>query len=471
MKIEQIYTGCLAEAAYYIESDGEVAVIDPLRETAPYLERAAADDARIKYILETHFHADFVSGHVDLATKTGAAIVFGPTAKADFRIHVATDGELLQLGKVQIKVLHTPGHTMESVSYLLIDEMGNPHALFSGDTLFINEVGRPDLAVSSATSREDLAGYLYDSLRSKIIPLPDDVILYPGHGAGSACGKNIGKELVDSLGHQKRTNYALRPELTRAQFIDEVLHGILPPPQYFPKNAMLNKSGYGSFDAVLAKGTVALNLAQFEAMLGKKALVLDTRSMDEFAAGHIPGALYIGIGGDFAPWVGIMIEDLQQPIVLIAPAGKEEEIVTRLARVGYDNCLGYLIDGFETWQGAGNEIAFVNRIAPEKLDDLRGQGKVLDLRRFVEYNEGHWDCALNYPLDYLMQSFQDLDPEQTYYVHCKGGYRSMIGASVLKARGFYHVMDIAGGWDAISKTLPAPASDNLASGHQAQENN
>jgi hydroxyacylglutathione hydrolase len=451
MKIEQIYTGCLAEAAYYIESDGEAAIIDPLRETAPYIERAEADGAQIKYILETHFHADFVSGHVDLAAKTGAQIVYGPTAKAQFAFHEATDGEILPLGKLKIKVLHTPGHTMESASYLLLDELGNPHALFSGDTLFINEVGRPDLAVSAATSREDLAGLLYDSLHTKIMTLPDEVILFPGHGAGSACGKNIGSELVDSLGHQKRINYALRPGLTRQQFVEEVLHGILPPPQYFPKNAQLNKSGYASFESVLARGTMALSLTQFQGHIAQQALVLDTRSQDEFAAGHVPGSIFIGIGGDFAPWVGIVIEDLKQPIVFIAPEGKEEEVVTRLARVGYDNCVGYLHGGFETWQAGGQPVAQVKRIAAESLLDHSGRSTVLDLRRFAEYNGGHWDGAVNQPLDYLLSDAKTLDPQAAYLVHCKGGYRSMIGASILMARGFADITDVAGGWDAISK--------------------
>ncbi|MBL0019646.1 MAG: MBL fold metallo-hydrolase [Bacteroidetes bacterium] len=461
MKIEQIYTGCLAEAAYYIESDGEAAIIDPLRETAPYIDRANEDDAKIKYILETHFHADFVSGHVDLAALTGAEIVYGPTAKANFPIHLATDGEILKLGKISIKVLHTPGHTMESTCFLLMDEAGNPHALFSGDTLFINEVGRPDLAVSKDTSREDLAGFLFDSLQNKILPLPDDVIVYPGHGAGSACGKNIGKELVDSLGHQKRTNYALRPELTKQQFIDEVLNGILPPPQYFPKNAQLNKSGYGSFESVLANGSKPLHLAEFEQAMDKGALVIDTRNKDAFAEGHIPGSIFIGIEGDFAPWVGIVIENLQQPIVLVAEPSRVEEIVTRLARVGYDNCLGYLEGGFDAWRSGGMEIASVNRIPASGLENALQQHPkpVLDLRRFAEFNGGHLGMALNHPLDYLLKSMLTLDKSQGYYVHCKSGYRSMIGASILMASGFHGITDIAGGWDALEKTALVPKAD------------
>ncbi len=453
MKIEQIYTGCLAEAAYYIESDGEAAIIDPLRETAPYTERADSDGAKIKYILETHFHADFVSGHVDLAKKTGATIVYGPTAKANFDFHEATDGEILQLGKVKIKVLHTPGHTMESASFLLLDENDQPHALFSGDTLFINEVGRPDLAVSTETSREDLAGYLYSSLREKIIPLPDHVIVYPGHGAGSACGKNIGKESSDTLGRQKETNYALRPELTKEQFVDEVLNGILPPPQYFPKNAMLNKSGYVSFDEVLEQGTKGLELAAFQSKMANGALVLDTRDKGEFAKGHIPGSMFIGIDGSFAPWVGIMIEDLKREIILVADEGREEEVVTRLSRVGYDNAQGFLIGGFEAWKAAGNKVAMVKQVAPSDLSEMKDL-PIIDLRRFSEFNGGHLEGALNYPLDFIYENLGKLDKSQAYLVHCKGGYRSMVGASVMMAAGFENVSDIMGGWDAISKTDP-----------------
>ncbi|MFN8395486.1 MAG: MBL fold metallo-hydrolase [Bacteroidia bacterium] len=457
MKIEQIYTGCLAEAAYYIESEGEAAIIDPLRETAPYTDRAAEDGAVIKYILETHFHADFVSGHVDLAAKTGAQIVYGPSAKANFPIHEAKDGEFLQLGKVKIQVLHTPGHTMESACFLLYDETGAAHALFSGDTLFINEVGRPDLAVTRDISREDLAGYLYDSLHNKILTLPDDVIVYPGHGAGSACGKNIGKELVDSLGHQKRTNYALRPELSREAFVNEVLNGILPPPQYFPKNAMMNKAGVAGFDEILARGTSPLHLAQFEQAMAAGAIVLDTRRKEDFVQGHVPGSIFIGIDGDFAPWVGIVIEDLQQPIVLVADADRVHEVVTRMARVGYDNCLGYLEGGFETWKGAGMEVAFVHQISAA---DFVAQGSkhpkpVLDMRRFAEYNTGHLSDAVNQPLDYLLGALRDLNKEGGYYVHCKGGYRSMIGASILLANGFHGIVDVDGGWDAISKAMVA----------------
>ncbi|MFM2376721.1 MAG: hypothetical protein RLZZ165_1818 [Bacteroidota bacterium] len=453
MRIEQIYTGCLAEAAYYIESAGEAAIVDPMRECEPYLERAARDGSQIKFVLETHFHADFVSGHLDLAAATGAEIVYGPTARPDFPIHLAKDGEYLRLGDCLIQVLHTPGHTMESVVYLLYDESGNPHALFTGDTLFIGDVGRPDLAVSSELTKEDLAGYLYDSIQNKIMPLGDDLIIYPGHGAGSACGKNIGKELVDSLGHQKRMNYALRPGISKAEFIQEVLGGILPPPQYFPKNAMLNKSGYAPFENVLSRGMQELHLAEFEQWMSDGALVLDTRHKDAFAEGHIPGSIFIGIDGDFAPWVGTVIEQLQQPIVFVSDTGREKEVVTRLGRVGYDNCQGYLRGGFQTWASAGLPVKCVRRVTVSDFASSKVMNKkqVLDLRRMAEYKASHLGDAWNFPLDYLPKSLASLDKSQGYYLYCKGGYRSMIGASVLMANGFEDIVDIAGGWDAISR--------------------
>lgn len=450
MKIEQIYTGCLAEAAYYIESDGEAAIIDPLREPEPYLARAESDNAQIKYILETHFHADFVSGHLDLAAQTGAEIVYGPTATASFPIHEAKDGEFLHLGKVKIQVLHTPGHTMESASFLLYNEEGQPYALFSGDTVFINEVGRPDLAVPSDKTREELAGLLFDSIQNKILPLPDEVIIYPGHGAGSACGKNIGKETMDTLGRQRQTNYALREGLSREQFIDELLNGILPPPQYFPKNALLNKRGYDSFDKVLQQGMQALDASAFKAKVDSGALVLDTRKKDAFAAAHIPGSIFIGIDGDFAPWVGIIIEDLGQEIVIVADAGREEEVVTRLSRVGYDNAQGFLRGGIEAWKAAQLPVASVERAKPEELSQA-SQGEVLDLRKFSEFNAGHLAIAQNFPLDYIHQGLDQLDKDSHYFLHCKSGYRSLIGASVMLAKGFRNITDVEGGFDAISK--------------------
>lgn len=459
MKIEQIYTGCLAEAAYYIESEGEAVIIDPLRETEPYLRRAEADGAKIKYILETHFHADFVSGHLDLASKTGAEIVYGPTAKPHFPIHLATDGEFLHFGKLKIQVLHTPGHTPESSSFLLFDEQGQPHAVFTGDTLFINEVGRPDLAVKSDLSKEDLAGMLFTSLRTKIMTLPDHLIVYPGHGAGSACGKNIGKERQDTIGNQKRTNYALRANMTVEEFMKEVCTGILPPPQYFPKNAAMNQRGYTQFDDVLAKGTTALDGETFKALAQHEAaLVLDTRSTEEFAAGHIPGSISIGVDGNFAPWVGTLITDLNQPILLVAPEGREDEVVTRLARVGYDNTLGYLKGGMAQWLGEVDTVASIS--AAEFAKRFQQMPLLaLDLRKPGEYAAQHVEGIQNFPLDYLNEKMEELDSDQTYYLHCQGGYRSMIAASILKARGFQNLVDVRGGFQALSETdLPMSAA-------------
>ena len=459
MKIEQIYTGCLAQGAYYIESDGEAAIIDPLRETQPYVERAAQYGATIKYIFETHFHADFVSGHLDLAEKTGARIVYGPGAETAYEKYEAKDGERFQLGKISFEVLHTPGHTLESSVYLLRDENDRPHAIFSGDTLFIGDVGRPDLAQGGTLTKEDLAGMLFDSLRSKIMPLPDDVIVYPAHGAGSACGKNMSNETTDTLGNQKATNYALRADMTRAEFIAEVTEGILPPPQYFSKNALLNKQGPGEFAEVMRTGAVALDPEAFERVVNHEgALVLDTRHQDVFAAGFIPNSIFIGIKGSFAPWVGTLITDLHQPIVFLAEPGKEEEVVTRLARVGYDNTLGYLEGGIEAWKAAGKEVDTIGGIEArpllEKMDtdpDLH----VIDARKPTEYENGHVEKTVNLPLDYLSARMNALDRNETYYVHCQSGYRSMIFASILKARGFENVIDVKGGYKALSAALTA----------------
>ncbi|QTN39225.1 MBL fold metallo-hydrolase [Cryomorphaceae bacterium] len=455
MKIEQIYTGCLAQGAYYIESNGEVAIIDPLRETQPYLDKAQAEGGKIKYIFETHFHADFVSGHVDLAKKTGATIVYGPGAQTAYDIHAAQDGEEFTVGAVRIKTLHTPGHTPESTTWLLIDEEGGNHAIFSGDTLFIGDVGRPDLAVKSDLTERDLAGMLFDSLRNKIMPLEDEVIVYPAHGAGSACGKNMSKETHDLLGNQKKVNYALRADMTKEEFIDELLDGILPPPQYFPKNVQMNKEGYASIDTVLEKGVVPLNVETFEALANHEgALVLDVRGPQDFAQGHIPNSIFIGINGSFAGWVGTLITDLQQPIIIVAPEGREEETVTRLARVGYDNTLGYLDGGFAAWKAAGKETDTVESIpATEfasrwKADTI----KVLDVRKPGEFEAEHIDKAYNRPLDYINDFMDEFDSEEKYYIHCAGGYRSMIYASILKARGFHELVDVQGGFKAIAET-------------------
>lgn len=464
MKVEQIYTGCLAEAAYYIESEGEAVIIDPLRETKPYLEKLAENGAQLKYIFETHFHADFVSGHIDLAQKTGATIVYGPTAKTTFDIHQAKDGEVLTLGKVNFKVLHTPGHTPESTTYLLKDESGQDYAIFTGDTLFIGDVGRPDLAQKSGTvTQEDLAAQLYDSLREKIIPLADEVIVYPGHGAGSACGKNISKETWDTLGRQKQSNYALRADMSKVDFIREVTAGLTPPPQYFAKNAKMNKSGYDSIDEVLERGATPFSPDQLEMIVeAEGALVLDVRHEQIFKEGFIPNSIFIGIDGSFAPWVGALIPDLQQPIVLVTPEGREEEVVTRLARVGYDNTLGYLEGGIEAWKAAGKELDTIESIDIAELIERMDAGQVehlIDVRKPTEFISQHALIAENIPLDYINNNMHKLNPGKTYYLYCGGGYRSMIFASILRARGFANLIDIKGGWNALKAQDKIAKSD------------
>ncbi|HFA47847.1 MAG TPA: MBL fold metallo-hydrolase [Bacteroidetes bacterium] len=454
MKVEQIYTGCLAEAAYYIESEGEAVIIDPLRETQPYLEKLEKEGAKLKYIFETHFHADFVSGHIDLAKKTGATIVYGPNAETNYDIYSAKDGEELKVGKVAFKILHTPGHTMESTTYLLKDENGKDYAIFSGDTLFLGDVGRPDLAIKQGKiTKEDLAGFLFDSLRKKIMPLDDNIIVYPAHGAGSACGKNLSSDTWGYLGDQKKTNYALRADMTREEFIQEVTAGLTPPPQYFGKNAMMNKSGYNSFDEVLQTGNVALTPERFEELVEtEEALMLDTRSEEEFAKAHIPNSIFIGIDGTFAPWVGALITDINQPIVLVAPEGREEEVVTRLARVGYDNTLGYLEGGMAAWKAAGKETDSTEQITADSLAEKMENGldgTVIDVRKPTEYLAQHVVGATNFPLDYINKNMDRLDKNETYYLHCLGGFRSLITASILQARGYRNLIDIKNGWHDI----------------------
>jgi glyoxylase-like metal-dependent hydrolase (beta-lactamase superfamily II)/rhodanese-related sulfurtransferase len=455
MKIEQIYTGCLAEAAYYIESNGEAAIIDPLREVESYLKKAQKDGAVIKYIFETHFHADFVSGHIDLAEKSGATIVYGPTAKTSFPAHIAADGEEFRIGELTIQTLHTPGHTPESTTYLLKDKTGKPYCIFSGDTLFIGDVGRPDLAQQGDLTMEDMAGTLYDSLHSKILNLPDEVLVYPAHGAGSACGKNMSKETFDTLGHQKEVNYALKAA-SREQFIKEVTDGILPPPQYFAKNASMNKHGYESVDQVFEKGLNPLSAEAFEALANQTgALLLDTRDPQVFAKGFIPSSVNIGLNGQFAPWVGALITDLRQPLLLIVEEGKEEEALTRLARVGYDNTIGYLQGGIGTWTAAGKDIDTITSISAEAFENILTQQPdihVLDVRKPGEYEAEHLESTLTRPLDYINEWTSEIHPDETYYIHCAGGYRSMIAASILKARGIDQVIDIAGGYGAIKQT-------------------
>jgi glyoxylase-like metal-dependent hydrolase (beta-lactamase superfamily II)/rhodanese-related sulfurtransferase len=455
MKIEQLYTGCLAQGAYYIESDGEVAIIDPLREIQQYIDKAETNNAKIKYILETHFHADFVSGHVDLAKKTGATIVFGPSATTEYDIHSAKDGEELKVGKVTLKVLHTPGHTLESVTYLLRDENGKDHAIFSGDTLFLGDVGRPDLAIKSDLTKEDLAVMLFDSLRNKIMPLADGVIVYPAHGAGSACGKNLSKETVGVLGEQKRTNYALRADMTKAEFVKEVLDGIAPPPQYFAKNAMMNKMGYDAFETVLKTGDTPLSPENFEALANhKSALVLDVRPQADFIKSHIPNSIFIGLNGAFAPWVGALITDIKQPIILVVPEGQSEETVTRLSRVGYDNTLGYLEGGMGAWIAAGKDIETLESISAETFENKVKSGRVniLDVRKDGEYTSSHLENAQHFALDFINENMSEISKDKTYHIHCAGGYRSVIAASILKSRGFNNLVDVAGGFGAIKNT-------------------
>ncbi|HAS46433.1 MAG TPA: MBL fold metallo-hydrolase [Microscillaceae bacterium] len=454
MRIEQIYTNCLAEAAYYIESNGVAAIIDPLRETDPYIEKIEANGVKLKYIFETHFHADFVSGHLDLANKTGATIVYGPNAETNYEIHLAKDEEVFELGDVKIKVLHTPGHTMESTTFLLIDEKGENHALFTGDTLFIGDVGRPDLAVKSDLSKEDLAGYLFDSLRNKIMPLEDSVIVYPAHGAGSACGKNMSDETYDSLGNQKKTNYALRADMTKEEFIKEVTDGIMPPPQYFPKNAMLNKQGYEQVDEVLSRGMTALSVEDFEAKAKEGIIILDTRHEQTFNQGFVPGSMNIGLEGTFAVWVGTLIKNLNEPILLVTEEGKEKETVLRLARVGYDNAIGYLAGGFNAWKAAGKSVDQIRSIEATELQALKAQGNIniLDVRKPTEHQSEHVIDAQNFPLDFINGHLDDLDKEATYYVHCAGGYRSMVASSILKKHGYQNIVDVKGGFREIAKT-------------------
>ncbi|SFT06357.1 MBL fold metallo-hydrolase [Sphingobacterium wenxiniae] len=464
MKVEQIYTGCLAQGAYYIESNGEAVVIDPLREVQPYIEKAEKDGAKIKYVLETHFHADFVSGHLDLAKKTDATIVFGPTAKPSFEAHVAEDGEILNVGNIKIKVIHTPGHTMESTCFLLIDENGKETSLFTGDTLFIGDVGRPDLAqkVIADLTQETLAAHLYDSLRNKIIPLADDIIVYPAHGAGSACGKNMSKETTDTLGNQKKTNYALQP-MSKEKFIDEVLDGLMPPPGYFPENVLMNIKGYESIDEVLHKGTQALSPEAFETAANETdALLLDTRDAQTFAKGFIPNSINIGIDGNFAPWAGTLIPDIKQTILLIADEGREEEIVTRLARVGYDNTIGYLKGGFEAWKNAGKETDTIESISVEELAKRMEENpdlNILDVRKKSEHFSEHVMGSENIALDYINEHITEISKDKTYYVHCAGGYRSMIFNSILRARGYDNLIDVQGGFTAIKESGKFKVSD------------
>lgn len=461
MKIEQIYTGCLAQGAYYIVSENEAAIIDPLREVKPYLERLEKDNVSLKYIFETHFHADFVSGHLDLSKNTNAPIVYGPTAEPNFEAIIAEDQQIFEIGKIKIKALHTPGHTMESTTYLLIDENGVETAIFTGDTLFLGDVGRPDLAQKATNmTQEDLAGILYDSLQTKIMPLDDSITVYPAHGAGSACGKNMQKETVDILGNQKKTNYALN-QPDKESFVREVLDGLSAPPKYFGMNVALNKGGYESLETVLDKALTPINVADFEKYAEETgALILDTRSPVEFQKGFVPNAINIGLKGDFAPWVGNLIVDVKHPILLITDAGTEEEVVTRLSRVGFDNVVGYLKGGFSSWKESGKEIDEVKRISPEEFAaQFNKDSKVIDVRKFTEYAAEHIDNAYNKPLDAISDWVKDIDDSEHFFIHCAGGYRSMIAASILNSHGIRNFTEIEGGYNGIKKTEKFPTTD------------
>tara|TARA_R110002072_G_scaffold232309_1_gene389670 strand:- start:20892 stop:22280 length:1389 start_codon:yes stop_codon:yes gene_type:complete len=449
MIIEQLYTKCLAEAAYYIESNGEVAIIDPMRETDQYIKMATNNGAKIKYVFETHFHADFVSGHIDLAKKTGAKIIFGPTAKTNYDTIVAQDNEEFKIGDVTIRVLHTPGHTLESSTYLLIDENGKEHALFTGDTLFLGDVGRPDLAIKQGKiTKEDLAGMLFDSLRNKVMKFSDDIVIYPGHGAGSSCGKSLSTETVGTLGEQKKSNYALRADMTKEEFVKEVCEGILPPPQYFPKNASLNKNGYEEFDNVLLAGNKALSLDEFNQEVNSGALILDVRNQEDFGKGFIPNSLFIGLNGTFAMWVGALIEDIKQKIVLIVPEGHEEEAVTRLSRVGYDNTVGFLDGGIGSYEGSLNTV---KSITAEELETV-SNANIVDVRKPGEFSSEHVVDAIHYPLDFMNSELDKLEMNTTYQIHCAGGYRSVIAISLLMQNGYTQLVNVLGGYGAIKET-------------------
>ena len=456
MKIEQIYTGCLSQGAYYVESNGEAAIIDPLREVAHYIEKAKKNNASIKYIFETHFHADFVSGHVTLAKETGATIVYGPQATTGFDALIAKDQQEFKIGAISLTVLHTPGHTMESTTYLLRDENEKDIAIFSGDTLFLGDVGRPDLAQKAADlTQEDLAGILYESLRKKIMPLADDVLVYPAHGAGSACGKNLSKETVGTLGEQKKTNYALRADMTKEEFIKEVTDGLLPPPQYFPLNVKMNKEGYEDIQTVLESGTKPLSAEAFEVAANETAaIVLDVRHQDDFAKGHIPQSIFIGIDGGFAPWVGAMVGNVAQPILLVTPEGREEETVTRLARVGFDNTLGFLKGGIEAWKNADKQVDVVEGIDADELKNIIEKNKIeiFDVRKPGEYLSEHITEAHNTPLDFINDHMSEFPSNKPFYIHCAGGYRSMIAASILKSRGIHNLIDVKGGFGKIKES-------------------
>jgi hydroxyacylglutathione hydrolase len=455
MKIEQIYTNCIAQAAYYVENNGEVAIFDPLREVQPYIDKATKDNAKIKYIFETHFHADFVSGHLDLANKTGAKIIYGPTAKPNFEAIIAEDNQEFKVGNYTIKAIHTPGHTLESTCYLLIDENGKQHGIITGDTLFIGDVGRPDLAQSLVKNltQDVLADYLFDSLRNKIMPLADELIVYPSHGAGSACGKNMSKETTDTLGNQKKSNYALRADMTKEEFKEELLDGLAPPPSYFPQNVLMNIQGYDSLDTIISKGNTPLSATEFKNMAAQfDAVVLDVRNESEFVKEHIPSSIFIGLHGQFAPWVGSVIKDVKTPILLITPEGKEEETITRLSRVGFDNTLGFLKGGLSEWKNNGFETDSINSVSPETFAADFASKKIIDARKSGEFEAEHVENAFSIPLDFLHERFNEVPKNEPFYIHCAGGYRSVIWASIMKAKGYHNMINIEKGMAGIRNT-------------------
>jgi len=457
MKVQQIYTGCLAHAAYYLENNGEAAIFDPLREVQSYIDRAQKDNAKIKYVFETHFHADFVSGHLDLVKKTGAQVVFGPSAKPSYDAIIASDNQIFKVGNYSVKVIHTPGHTMESSSFLLIDENGKEHGIITGDTLFIGDVGRPDLAqhVIAELTEEKLAAHLFDSLRNKIMPLSDDLIVYPGHGAGSACGKNMSKETTDRLGHQKEVNYALNPKLTKEQFVKEILSGLVPPPGYFPQNVLMNIKGYESIDEIMKRGARAFSVAEFEiAAEETSAVIIDTRNPDEFTKGFIPNSISIGIDGSFATWVGTLVPDVKQKLLIVADEGREEEVITRLARVGYDHAIGFLKGGYNAWKTSGKDSDQIASVNEDELSQVMKSKEVsiLDVRKASEYGSEHVLNAENAPLDFVNDSMQKINKDKSYYVHCAGGYRSVVFISILQARGYRNLINVKGGFNALKES-------------------
>ena len=449
MKVEQIYTKCLSQGSYYIESNNEVAIIDPLREVDVYISKAKASNSKIKYIFETHIHADFISGHLNLAKKSGAVIVYGPKAETSFENIVAKEFQEFKIGDITIVAIHTPGHTIESTTYLLKDSSGKDHAIFTGDTLFLGDVGRPDLSQNSSMSNRDLASMLFDSLRNKIMTLSDDVIIYPGHGEGSSCGKDLSSETIGKLGDQKRTNYALRENMTKDEFIREVLDGLLDPPKYFPDNVMLNKEGYDESDEIINRSFNSLTSMEVNNMLKEKVTILDVRSVDDFSSSHIPGSIFIGLDGRFAPWVGEILEDVSKKLILIAPKGREKEAIIRLSRVGFDNVIGYLEGGINSWIKNGGVINKVLNESASKFSTIDNNKDILDVRSKNEHKSESLLNSINIPLIDLSKSIDKVSFEKTFYVHCKGGYRSMIAASILLANGISNFSNIPGGYDKI----------------------